>query len=71
MSLVSMNPILKTASKAGYAVGAFNSVDYASMKAFVRAAEEENALVIVQTSAKTVYYYGYETLASWMRKRPA
>ncbi len=67
MSLVSLNPILKAASKAGYAVGAFNPVDYASMKAIVRAAEEENAPVIVQASAKTVRYYGHETLAGWMR----
>lgn len=64
MSLVSMNSILKATTKAGYAVGAFIPVDYASMKAIVRVAEEENAPVIVQTSAKTVCYYGYETLAS-------
>ena len=67
MSLVSMNPILQAASKAGYAVGAFNPVDYGSMKAIVRAAEEEDAPVIVQISAKTVRYYGHETLAGWMR----
>jgi len=62
-----MNPILQTASKAGYAVGAFNPVDFASMKAIVRAAEEEDAPVIVQLSAKTVRYYGHENLAGWMR----
>lgn len=68
MSLVSMNPMLQAAAKAGYAVGAFNPVDYASMKAIVRAAEEEDAPVIVQLSAKTVRYYGHEALAGWMRE---
>ena len=43
MPLVSMNRILATAAEEGYAVGAFNPVDYASMKAIVRAAEEEDA----------------------------
>ena len=68
MPLVSMNGILAAAAKEGYAVGAFNPVDYASMKAIMCAAEEENAPVILQTSAKTVRYYGHETLAMWMRE---
>ena len=68
MPLVSMNRILATAAKEGYAVGAFNPVDYASMKAIVRAAEEEDAPVIVQTSAKTVRYYGHEVLVMWMQE---
>jgi ketose-bisphosphate aldolase len=68
MPLVSMNRVLAAAAKEGYAVGAFNPVDYASMKAIVCAAEEENAPVILQTSAKTVRYYGHEALAMWMRE---
>ena len=68
MPLVSINPVLAAAAKEGYAVGAFNPVDYASMKAIVRAAEEEDAPVIVQASAKTVRYYGHEALAMWMRE---
>ncbi len=68
MPLVSINRILAEAAEEGYAVGAFNPVDYASMKAIVHAAEEENAPVIVQISAKTVRYYGHETLAMWMRE---
>ena len=68
MSLVSMNPMLQAASQAGYAVGAFNPVDYPSMKAIVRAAEEEDAPVIVQLSTKTVRYFGHEALAGWMRE---
>jgi len=68
MALVSMKPMLASARKGGYAVGAFNVVDYASMKAVVRAAEELNAPVIVQLSVKTIIYWGYETLAGWMRE---
>ena len=35
MPLVSMNGILAAAAKEGYAVGAFNPDDYASMKAIM------------------------------------
>lgn len=68
MSLVSLTPMLKIVREAGYAVGALNPVDYASMKAIVCAAEEEDAPVIVQTSAKTVKYYGHAALVGWMRQ---
>lgn len=68
MPLISITPMLRVARAEGYAVGAFNPVDYASMKAIVNAAEEVDAPVIVQTSTKTVTYYGYETLVEWMRQ---
>ena len=68
MALVSMKPMLASARQGGYAVGAFNVVDYASMKAVVCAAEALKAPVIVQLSVKTIVYWGYETLAGWMRE---
>lgn len=68
MPLVTMKPILAAARTGGYAVGAFNPVDYSTMKAIVIAAEELDAPVIVQTSAKTVRYWGLEVLASWIRQ---
>jgi ketose-bisphosphate aldolase len=68
MPLVSMRPMLRAARDEGYAVGAFNPVDYASTKAIVRAAEELDAPVIVQTSVKTVKYYGYEAIVNWMQE---
>lgn len=71
MPLVNMKPMLAEARARGYAVAAFNPVDYASMKAMIAAAEELNAPVIVQTSAKTIKYYGHETLAGWMRQLTA
>lgn len=68
MPLVSMKGMLRDALRNGRAVGAFNPVDYNSMRAIVRAAEREGAPVIVQTSVKTVKYWGPAALASWMRE---
>ncbi|HEY8519122.1 MAG TPA: class II fructose-bisphosphate aldolase [Gammaproteobacteria bacterium] len=68
MPLVNLKPVLAEAKAKGYAVAAFNPVDYASMKAMVKAAEELSAPVIVQTSAKTINYYGHEALVGWMRE---
>jgi len=68
MPLVNMKPLLAEAKSQGYAVAAFNPVDYASMKAMIAAAEEANAPVIIQTSAKTINYYSHEALAGWIRE---
>lgn len=67
MPLVSMKPVLAAAKRAGFGVGAFNPVDYNSMKAIVRAAEAADAPVIAQTSVKTIRYWGFATLSAWMR----
>jgi ketose-bisphosphate aldolase len=68
MPLVNLKPVLREAKSKGYAVAAFNPVDYASMKAMVKAAEEQQAPVIIQTSAKTIKYYGHKALVGWMRE---
>jgi ketose-bisphosphate aldolase len=68
MPLVNLKPVLAEAKAKKYAVAAFNPVDYASMKAMVKAAEEVNAPVIIQTSAKTINYYSHEALYGWMRE---
>lgn len=68
MPLVNLKPVLAEAKAQGYAVAAFNPVDYASMNAMVKAAEEVNAPVIVQTSAKTINYYGHAALFGWMQE---
>jgi ketose-bisphosphate aldolase len=68
MPLVNLKPVLAEAKSKGYAVAAFNPVDYASMKAMIAAAEELNAPVIIQTSAKTINYYGHRALVEWMRE---
>ncbi len=63
-----MKPMLAAARRNGWAVAAFNPVDYASFKAVVQAAEEAKAPVIAQTSAKTVKYYGHEAIVGWARE---
>lgn len=68
MALVSMAPMVIAARKGGYAVGAFNIVDYNSMLAVVRAAEELNAPVIIQTSVNTVRLWGHGPLVQWARQ---
>jgi ketose-bisphosphate aldolase len=68
MPLVSLKPVLREAKEKGYAVAAFNPVDYASMKAMVKAAEECKAPVIIQSSAKTIQYYGHRALIEWMHE---
>ncbi len=68
MALVNFKQMLRIARSGGYAVAAFNPVDYASMRAMVEAAEEIDAPLIMQTSAKTIRYYGHEPLASWYKQ---
>lgn len=68
MPLVSMKQMLAVARRDGWAVAAFNPVDYASMKAIIAAATDLAAPVILQTSAKTVKYYGHEPIVSWARE---
>jgi len=65
MPLENMKNMLRQARDQGYAVGAFNILDYNSMLAVVRAAEEVGAPVIVQTSAKTVTFWGTGAIVSW------
>lgn len=68
MALETMTEMLKLAQTNQYAVGAFNIVDYSSMRAVVRAAEELAAPVIVQTSVKTVRYWGHATMIGWLHE---
>ncbi|GGD44725.1 ketose-bisphosphate aldolase [Erythrobacter arachoides] len=67
MPLVNMKPLLRHAMDNGYAVAAFNLVDYGTTKAMVKAAEELNAPVICQTSAKTIQYFSHREIVSWVR----
>ncbi len=68
MALESMSEMLLKARNKAYAVGAFNILDYNSMKAVVEAAAGLNAPVIVQTSVKTVKHWGFKTMMSWIRE---
>ena len=68
MPLENMNAMLSEARKGRYAVGAFNMLDYNSTKAIIEAAEHLNAPVIIQTSAKTVIFWGSAAIISWVRQ---
>jgi len=68
MPLASMTEMLVAARMGRYAVGAFNIVDYASAAAVVHAAESLRAPVIVQTSVKTVKFWGCGAVVAWMRQ---
>jgi ketose-bisphosphate aldolase len=62
-----LKPLLRDAMDNGYAVAAFNLVDYGTTKAMVAAAEELKAPVICQTSAKTILYWSHKEIVSWVR----
>jgi len=68
MPLENMKAMLNNAAGDSYAVGAFNILDYNSTKAVVQAAEEANAPVIIQTSAKTVIFWGAAAIISWVKQ---
>ena len=68
MPLENMKSMLSKAAAESYAVGAFNILDYNSTKAVVAAAEELNAPVIIQTSAKTVIFWGTSAIMCWMKE---
>jgi ketose-bisphosphate aldolase len=67
MSYVNLKAILLDAKKHGYAVGAFNIVDYITTSAVVKAAKNKRSPVIIQTSTKTVALYGYKPIVSWVK----
>jgi ketose-bisphosphate aldolase len=68
MLLENMKAMLDAAGRGGYAVGAFNILDFNSTKAVIEAAEELKAPVIIQTSAKTVIFWGSSAIISWVRE---
>lgn len=67
MAIVSMKEMLQDARRGGYGIGAFNILDFNSMKAVVETAEALNSPVIVQTSVKTVQFWGFEAVISWYK----
>ncbi|MCH7557258.1 MAG: class II fructose-bisphosphate aldolase [Planctomycetes bacterium] len=68
MPLENMKAMLSKATSEDYAVGAFNILDYNSTRAVVLAAEQVKAPVIIQTSAKTVIFWGTSAIISWIRQ---
>ena len=58
MPLVNPLGMLQAARQGGYCVGAFNLVDFLTLKAIVEAAEQQRSPVILQTSSATVKQLG-------------
>jgi ketose-bisphosphate aldolase len=71
MALANMKEMLSRAKQSRYAVGAFNILDYNSMKAVVDVAVELQSPVIIQTSVKTVLFWGYRPIIEWYRQLAA
>ena len=67
LSYVSMKEMINDAKDKGYAIGAFNIVDYITAVSVIKAAEIKNSPVIIQTSTKTVSLYGYSAIVGWVK----
>lgn len=67
MSYENLRGMLAKARAGGYAVGAFNCVDYVTTAAIIKAAAGNSAPVIVQTSPKTVKTYGFAAIVNWVK----
>ncbi|MGE5455308.1 MAG: class II fructose-1,6-bisphosphate aldolase [Methylocystaceae bacterium] len=67
MPLVSVASLLSQAERGGYAVGAFNANNMEIVQAIVRAAELEQAPVIMQASQGAIKYAGLKFIAGIVR----
>lgn len=67
MALVAVHELLTKADKEGYAVGAFNANNMEIIQAIVKAAELENAPVIMQASQGAITYAGLEYITGIVR----
>ncbi len=71
MPLVNPLQMLQDARSGGYCVGAFNLIDFLTMKSIVDAAEAKRAPVILQTSSATVRQLGIRTIVALARAAAA
>lgn len=62
--LTSLTAVLQKAKRGRYAVGAFNINNLETLQAVVRAANDEGAPVVVQTSEGAITYAGMDELAA-------
>ena len=71
MTLVPMGPMLRQARAQGYAIAAYNMIDYNSARGIVDGAQAESAPVIVQVSVKTIKHWGFAQVAGFVRMAAA
>ncbi|HJA13137.1 MAG TPA: class II fructose-1,6-bisphosphate aldolase [Candidatus Mediterraneibacter merdipullorum] len=67
MPLVTTNEMLRKAQEGHYAVGAFNVENMEMVMAVIKAAEEMNAPVIMQTTPSTIRYAGLDYYLAMVR----
>ncbi len=67
MPLQDFRHALVCARRRGFAVGAFNIIDFNSARAVVETAQQLEAPVICQTSTKTILHFGHGSIMQWMR----
>ncbi len=67
MSLVNLAEVMQPAARDGYAVAAFNIVNFQTAQAIVQAAEAIRSPLILQTSVSTVKAIGAEPLIHFLR----
>lgn len=67
MPLVTSKKMLLSAQRGGYAIGAFNAENMEMVIAIIRAAEESDAPVIIQTTPKTIGYGGVNLYAALVK----
>lgn len=67
MSIVSLPEILTPAFERRYGVVAFNAFDDVSMDGLIRAAEAARSPLIIQTSVKTIKFWGAEVVRDMFR----
>ena len=68
MALVNVGDMLARARREGYAVGAFNFFDYATLAAVVEAAAAAASPAILQTLPPVVGRFGTSSIAAWARE---
>ena len=68
MALTNMTQMLRDARRDRYAIGAFNILDYNSLKVVIETAEELSTPVIIQTSVKTIRHWGFRSIVAWYRE---
>jgi ketose-bisphosphate aldolase len=71
MALINTVEMLRSARDHGYCVGAFNVVDYLSIEAVVKAAENRRSPAIIQASSGTIKRFGVKALVTMARTAAA
>lgn len=66
MAFCDFGAMLVRAKQGGYAVGAFNIVNYLTTRSAIRTAEEMESPIILQTSVSTVKQFGVSELADML-----